>query len=269
MNPRNDHGAPRRPRDADGGPWRRSDPRARLLVTLCVSGAVLSAASWTALGVGLAAVAAVHATSGTGPRAALAALRPFAFLLLFTLAVQALFTPGAPLSPGLFPDRLTREGCAAALLAVARLGGVIALSAHLIATTSPLELARGVGWAIAPAARLGLRVREVTLVTALAFHFFPVLLEESRQVRRALESRGVSLRHRSFGLRARALLVWVLAVLFGMVDRSARLATALQTRGFARARPLRHRFAPWDAASSGLTAAGVAVALLAVLLARR
>jgi energy-coupling factor transport system permease protein len=257
------------PAGAAGGLWRRSDPRARLLATLCVSGAVLAAGSWPALAAGLAGVAAVHASSATGPRAALASLRPFAFLLVFTLVLQSLFTPGTPLAPGVLPDRLTLEGVAAAALAAARLGGVIALSAHLVATTSPLELARGIGWAIAPAARVGVPVREITLVTALAFHFFPVLLEESRQVRAALESRGVSLRHRSPRLRVRALLVWVLAVLFGMVDRSARIAAALQTRGFGRAGAGRHRFAAWGAGSTALVAAGAAALAVAVALGAR
>jgi len=200
-------------------PWKRCDPRARLLATLASSGAVLAAGSWPALLAGLASVAALHAASGTGPRAAAAALRPFRLLLLFTLVAQAAFTGGRPVLPGLVPDALTVEGLAAAGHALLRLAGVIAVSAHLVTTTSPLELARSIGWAIAPAARLGAPVREITLVMALGFHFFPVLLDESRQVRSALESRGISLRHPSLRLRVRALLVWTLAVLFGMVDR--------------------------------------------------
>jgi energy-coupling factor transporter transmembrane protein EcfT len=109
-------------------------------------------------------------------------------------------------------------------------------------------------------------VREVTLVTALGFHFFPVLLDESRQVRAALESRGVSLRHRSLRLRGRALLFWTLAVLFGMVERSARLAAALESRGFALPRAPRHRFAPWRAESTLCVAASVALAACAIAL---
>ena len=52
---------------------------------------------------------------------------------------------------------------------------------------------------------LGIPVRDVTLVMALGFQFFPVLLDEGQQVRSALESRGVSLRHPRARLRARAL----------------------------------------------------------------
>lgn len=249
-----------------GGPWRRVDPRARLLATLAVSAVLLASSRWPVSAAGFVALIALHAASGTRLRAALAALRPFRFLLVFTLVVQAVFTPGRPLLPETLPDFLTVEGAQAAAAALLRLAGVIAASAHLVATTSPLELARCLGWAIAPSSRVGVPVREVTLVMALGFHFFPVLLDESRQVRGALESRGVSLRHPVFRLRARALLVWTLAVLFGMVERSTRLATALESRGFALPRAPRHRFPPWSAESTLLVAGSVALVVFAAAL---
>jgi len=247
-------------------PWLRCDPRARLLATLTASAVVLAASSWGQLCCGLSAVAALHLASGTGPGAALSSLRPFRFLLLFTLLVQAGFTGGAPLLPGYLPGAITIEGSQAAALAVLRLGGVIAASAHLVATTSPLDLARSLGWALAPTARVGVPVREVTLVMALGFHFFPVLLDESRQMRDALESRGISMRHPRLRLRARALLFWTLAVLFGMVDRSTRLASALEARGFALPRRHTHRFPTWRVESTLLVIASFAVSALAAIL---
>ena len=254
------------PAKPGSGPWLRCDPRARLLATLTAATLVLAASSWGQILCGLSAVAALHLASGTGPETALGSLRPFRFLLLFTLLVQAGFTGGAPLLPGFLPGALTIEGSRAAALALLRLGGVIAASAHLVATTSPLELARSLGWALTPTARVGVPVREVTLVMALGFHFFPVLLDESRQVRAALESRGISLRHPRLKLRARALLFWTLAVLFGMVDRSTRLAAALEARGFALPRRHAHRFHAWRVESTLLLAASFAVSVLATIL---
>jgi energy-coupling factor transport system permease protein len=245
-------------------PWLRCDPRARLLATLVASGMVLSASTWAQVGFGMTAVVALHLMSGAGPGAALSSLRPFRFLLLFTLVVQAWFTGGTPLLPGLLPGTITTEGVRGAALAVLRLVGVIAVSAHLVRTTSPLELARSIGWAIAPTARLGVRVREVTLVMALGFHFFPVLLDESRQVRAALESRGISVRHPRLRLRARALLFWTLAVLFGMLDRSTRLAAALEARGFALPRLQAHRFPAWQVESTVLVGASLMLATVAI-----
>lgn len=252
-----------------GALWQRTDPRARLLAVAAVSGALLAARDGSGLAAGAAGLAALLAATGTGPRAALAALRPFRILLLLTAGLQLLFTPGEPLLGGILPGAFTVQGAAAAALALARLGGAVAASAALVATTSPLELGRSLGWAIAPLRVFGLRVREISLVSTLGFQFFPVLLEESARIRAALESRGVSLRHPRRRLRARALLLWVLAVLFGMVERSARLAAALDAKGFGIERPLRHRFPPWSAESSLATAGSAALIGAAALLAWR
>ena len=233
---------------------------------MVASAVVLAASTWVQVGCGLASVISLHLASGTGPGEALRSLRPFRFLLLFTLILQTGFTGGTPLLPAVLPGFITTEGCAAAALTTLRLAGVVVASAHLVGTTSPLDLARSLGWFLTPTARLGVPVREVTLVMALGFHFFPVLLDESRQVRAALESRGVSMRHPRLGLRARALLSWTLAVLFGMVDRSTRLAAALEARGFALPRRRGHRFSPWRTGSTVLVVLSLTVLLLAIVL---
>jgi energy-coupling factor transport system permease protein len=252
---------------AGSGPWRRADPRARLLATVTCAALILTPERWAPLLLALLAALALLALSGARPAETAAALRPFRLLLLFTAGMHLLFTPGEPLAPGLLPGFVTGAGALAAAAALCRLGAVIAISARLVATTSPLELARSLGWVIAPTRALGVPVREVTLVLALAFHFFPVLLDEGRQVRAALESRGISLRHPRPRLRARALFSWTLAVLFGMADRSTRLATALEAKGFALERPPRHRFPPWSGASTALVAASVAALAAAVAVA--
>jgi len=54
-----------------------------------------------------------------------------------------------------------------------------------------------------------------------------------------------------------------------MVDRSTRLAGALEARGFGLPRAPRHRFAPWRAVSSAFVAGSIALLLAAAWLAAR
>lgn len=237
--------------------WHRTDPRARLLFTLVLSGAVLAADSRRDLILCATTIALLHLSSRTGPAAAWAALRPFRFLLLFTAALQLVFTGGASVSAAGLPLRVA--GAAAAGLTLLRLGGLILASSHLMLTTSPLDLSRCLGWAIGPGKALGLPVRDVEMVMAIGAQFLPVLLDESRTTRAALESRGISLRHPRPRFRARALLAWLLALLGGMGERSARLAVAMEAKGFCLRDRTRRRFPPWNPASTLLLAAGAAL----------
>jgi energy-coupling factor transporter transmembrane protein EcfT len=231
---------------------------------LVLAGVLLAAGSWAALLPGLAALVALHALSRTGAASAWGSLRPWRVLLLVTGAAHALFGPAAP-APG---DTLagTVGALSGAGLAAGRLAGAILVAAHLARTGSPLDLARSLGWAIAPGRRLGLRVREIQAVTALALHFVPVVLAESVQTRVALEARGISLRHPRRRLRLRAALLWVLALLAGVGDRSARLALALAAKRFGSCAVTRDRFPRWSAASTALVGASALLALSRLLL---
>ena len=244
--------------------WRRCDPRARLLATALLSGAALAAGDARELAVAAAATAVLLAASGPGTRRALAALRPFRFLLLFTFAVQALFDAGpAPFAAG--PFTVGAAGIAAGALSTSRLALAILVSAALVATTPPFELARALAWLFGPLERFGLPVRQAELVLALGFRFVPQLQEESRQVRAALESRGISARHPRARLRLRAVVIWLAALLFGMIERSSRLAAALEVKGFGLASPGRRRLPPWTRESTLLALAAAAVVAALIL----
>lgn len=252
------------PPPGNGSPWQRSDPRARLLFSLALAGALLAADRWAALLPGAVALAGLHALSRAGAASAWASLRSWRFLLLFTGVAQFLLAPSGP-APG--ADASAALGAlSGAALATTRLAGAIVVAAHLTRTSSPLDLARSLGWALSPGRRLGVPVARIQTVMALAFHFLPIVLEESHQTRIALESRGISVRHPRRALRLRAVLLWVLALLAGVGDRSARLALALAARGFGGDASHRHRFPPWTAASTLLAGAGVALPLVTLFL---
>jgi energy-coupling factor transport system permease protein len=224
-------------------PWHRADPRIRLMVTLLLSFLALASHSWPEILLLYICLAVLYSLSRTAAATAWTGFRPFAFLLLFTALLQIFLTPGRPLpfSGGL----VTHEGLLLSAVVLLRLSAVILLSTHLISTTSPLELSRSLGWAISPGRHFGLPVADFVLLLNLGFQFFPLLLEESQALRQALESRGISLRHPRFLYRLQALSAWILALLSSVLERSQRLAMALEMKNFGHQEQLRLRFPPW------------------------
>ncbi len=247
--------------------WHRADPRVRLLLSLAFSVLALASRSWGEFAFLYLLLALLYRFSGAGLATARHGLRPFFLLIVFTAVLQLFFSPGTPL-PFLAgsPFRVTREGLLLALVIVARLVAVILVSANLIATTSPLQLSRSLGWFMLPFRRLGLPVADFMLVVNLGFQFFPLLLEESQALRLALESRGISLRHRRMVLRLRALGAWVLAILSSVLERSHRQATALEVKNFGASPHPRLRFPAWSEESRNLLLTAPLLVLVWLLL---
>lgn len=236
---------------AGSSPWHRIDPRVRLLLSLVLSGLALASRSFPEFAFVYLLLGGLYCASSTRWDTAWRGFRPFLFLLVFTVVLQLFFTPGGPVILfGRTLPAVSLQGVRLSLLVFARLAAVILVSAHLVGTTSPLELSRSLGWAFSPLARTGLPVADFVLVLNLGFQFFPIILEESRSLRLALESRGISFRHRTLSFRFRALTAWMLAILVSTVERSQRLAVALEVKNFAQGSRLRLRFPAWTAWSS-------------------
>lgn len=232
-------------------PWHRTDPRVRLFTSLAFSGLALISTSLPEFLCLYFFLWVLYFSSFTAWKVAWQGFRPFFVLLAFTVVLQLLLTPGDPVrvAGGAVPG-ITVQGTLLSCLILARLSAVILVSAHLVNTTSPLELSRSFGWALAPLGRAGLPVADLVLILNLGFQFFPIILDESRSLRLALESRGISVRHQSTSFRFRALAAWILAVLTSVVERSQRLATALEVKNFTGGCRLRLRFPSWSTQST-------------------
>lgn len=213
---------------------------------MTLSGIILVSRSWRELFLVYLVLMGLYLVSKTGFRSAWAGFRPFLILLIVTASLQLLLTPGHPL-PELGPFQLpvTIEGLKLSGMILVRLAALVLVSAHLITTTSPLELSRCLGWVLSPARRIGWPVSDIILILNLGFQFFPILLHESHNLRLALESRGISFRHQILIFRLRALTAWFLALLTGILERSHALALALELKGCGRNTRLRHRFPTW------------------------
>lgn len=235
----------------NNSPWRLVDPRVRVVIVVAASALALGSSSFQQFALIFTASAAAYILAGTGPATAWRGFRPFAFLIALTAVLQLFFTDGNALVEGIpVLSRVTHEGLFAALLVLSRLSAVILISTLLVATTSPHEISRSLAWFLSPLTRLGAPVGDYMLIMNMAFQFFPLLAEETGNVRMGLESRGVSLSHEKTGLRFKATAAWMLAVLTSVLERSHRTAAALQIKDGGRGPGLRLRFPPWSRVST-------------------
>ncbi|MDA8066871.1 MAG: energy-coupling factor transporter transmembrane component T [Thermaerobacter sp.] len=238
----------------------RLDPRAKLVLAFAFGG-LAAAGGPRALLVLAGAAAAVSIASRLPPALLLRGLRPLLWLILATAGMHLFTDPGrVVLREG--PLAVTAAGVRQSALEGGRLILLVLTGSLLTLSTSPLELADGLGALLSPLRRLRLPVEEFALMVAVALRFVPVLLEEAERVRRAQQARGGASGGRGI-TRVRRLAPLALPLLVGAFRRAEELAVAMEARGYqpgrrrSRLRRLKLASRDWVALVLGGALAGV------------
>lgn len=164
----------------------------------------------------------------------LRSLRFFIWLFLFTAILHLFFTQGEPIfvhSPLNYLS-ITYEGLERGGLISWRLLVVIALSALLTHTTTPLEITRGMESILSPLEKLRFPVQDFSLMMMMSIRFIPVLSEETQRVWKAQRSRGADFGRGGLKRKAHTLMSILLPVFASVFRRADELATALEARGY-------------------------------------
>ena len=208
----------------------RLDPRVKIGCSVAFMGAVLGTGSGVVLLGCLILLSLLGRRSGLPLRLLLGNLKPLIPILLLTLGLNAVLTPGktAYTLPNGLGD-LTWEGIARGLFLTVRLSTLVVGTSLLTLTTSPLALADGLESLLSPFRRLGLPAHELAMTTTIALRFVPILVDEADRLRRAQLARGAD-----FGggpvRRVRSLLPLLLPLFISAFGRADRLAVAMEAR---------------------------------------
>ena len=208
----------------------RLDPRTKIVgAAILAIGLLGTRSGFTPVGL-IACVLLLAQACRLPVRLLLANLRPLLPLLILTLVLNALLTPGRtcyeiPLGAG----RFTCEGVERGLFLVGRLSALVLGTSLLTLATSPLELADGLETLLRPFRRIGLPAHELAMTTTIALRFVPILVDEADRLRKAQLARGAD-----FGggpvRRIRSLFPLLLPLFLSAFGRADRLAVAMEAR---------------------------------------
>lgn len=222
-------------------PIHRLDPRVKMAGTLLLMAlpfaapSLLSSVLLTALLMGLVLLS-------RAPLAAmLSTLRTVFWLGCFMFFFYFFTTPGSPLlrARGI---TVTYEGLALGATQVFRLCLLVILSSLLTFTTSPAQLTHGLEALLGPFARLGLPVRELTMVLMIALRFVPTLFDQIDRIIKAQNARGADVHSGPPWKRVRAWIPTFVPIFVAAFRRADDLATAMEARGFRGAQKRTHLY---------------------------
>ena len=207
----------------------RLDPRCKIVSSIVLLTGLFMASSpldfifWAAL------LAALSRMSQISMSTILRSARSIRFLIIITVILNILWTPGSELIRFGF-IRITTEGLILSFSMGMRLYFLVVFAGMLMMTTSPMSFSDGLERLLSPLARFGLPVSEMAMMMTIALRFIPTLFEETGRILKAQISRGADFE--SGGLIKRvSSFIPVLIPLFVLVfQRAENLAVAMESR---------------------------------------
>jgi len=107
---------------------------------------------------------------------------------------------------------------------------LIAGSALLTYTTSPIALTDGLETLFSPLKKIKAPVHEIAMMMTITLRFIPALIEETEKIMSAQKSRGADLESGNIFQRLRAMLPILIPLFVSAFRRSDELALAMESR---------------------------------------
>lgn len=207
----------------------RMDPRAKILCTMIFICAIFLANNpWSYLLVTVFTLGCIM-ISGVPPVMVWKAVKPLWVILVFTLLIHVLTTPGKEIF-GYGFIHISEEGLRNGLFMMLRLVFLIGFSSLLTYTTSPIVLTDGIEALLNPFRRFGVPAHELAMMMTIALRFIPTLLEETDRIMKAQSSRGADFTSGNLWQKAKGMVPLLVPLFISAFRRADDLATAMEAR---------------------------------------
>ena len=210
-------------------PIHRLDPRAKIVITGAYVVMLFLAQNIVGLLVGVLFVLITYPVSGVALRFILRSLRPVLPIIIFTGVLNLFFVGGDPIWE-FWRLSITAQGVRIAVHMCLRIICLIAGSALLTYTTSPIALTDGLETLFAPLKRIKAPVHEIAMMMTITLRFIPTLIEETQKIMSAQKARGADLESGNILQRLRAMLPILIPLFVSAFRRADELALAMESR---------------------------------------
>ena len=207
----------------------RLDPRMKIvLVTLFI---VTLFGAKGLIGYGLVFLWLLYAvlTSKLPLKVIFKGLRPLVIILVFTAALNMLYTPGT-VAAKWWVFSVTYEGISMAGYMLARILMLVTGTFMLTYTTSPMMLTDAIERLLSPLKRVRVPVHELAMMMTIALRFIPLLIEETAKIMSAQQARGADFESKNLAKRVKALIPLLVPLFVSAFRRAEDLAVAMECR---------------------------------------
>ena len=216
-----------------GDSWiHKLDPRTKLIGTFVFVLVIFLANNWVTYGllIGYTLIALLFSKIPLG--FFWKGIKPLIWVILFTVALQILFTSGGDVYFQWGFIQVTSEGIINAIFIFLRFVLIISFSTLLTLTTAPLQLTDAIEAVMKPLAVVKFPVHEVALMLSIALRFVPTLMDEAQKIMNAQRARGVDFGEGNLFEQMTAIIPILIPLFVSSLNRAEDLATAMEARGY-------------------------------------
>ncbi|MEN6472204.1 MAG: energy-coupling factor transporter transmembrane component T [Clostridiaceae bacterium] len=245
----------------------RLDPRTKIVLMLAYIAVVFAIGEMWLFSIAAAFVFLTAALSRLPFSYLWKSLKPLKWVLVFMFVLNV-FTikTGAKLIDW-WIVKITVDGVLQAVFVLLRLTLLVAGTALMTLTTTPIALTDGLEKLLSPLKRIGFPAHELAMMMTIALRFIPTLLEEADKIMKAQLSRGADFETGGLIKRAKGMIPIIVPLFVSAFRRADELAMAMESRcyhgGEGRTRMKRLRFTGADGVAA-LTVAGMLGAIIAI-----
>lgn len=210
----------------------RLDPRAKLIASFYFIASIFLANNWQTYAIFAIFTFFCVYLSKINLQFFIKGIKPLLWLILFTVSLQMLFTPGGTIYFQWWIFTITQWGVINGLLIFCRFVLIIFMATLLTLTTPPLDLSDAIEYLLRPLKIIHFPAHEISLMLSIALRFVPTLMDETEKIMNAQRARGVDFGEGSLIQKMQAIVPLLIPLFVSSFNRAEELATAMEARGY-------------------------------------
>ena len=209
----------------------RLDPRTKILLTVAYIVLLFITKRLIGLAIAVLFMVAVVLLSRISVKTVLKSIKPLLLIILFTAALQMIYTGGDALFPAVgWLKWLSWKGIRNAIFMAVRIILLVVGTSFMTYTTSPIMLTGALENLMGPLKYIKVPVHEFAMMMTIALRFIPTLVDETDKIMNAQKARGADFETGNIFRRAKALVPILVPLLISAFRRAEELADAMECR---------------------------------------
>lgn len=239
----------------------RMDPRMKLILSLFLLVLIFQADSAIGYLLTVSFLVTVMRLSEVPLKMYLKCLRPVWFVVVFIALINLFSYPNDPIV-SFWIVKISLAGIFNAVRMALRIVLLMLATSILTYTTSPVLIAGGLEGLLSPLAKIGVPVRDFSMMLTTALRFIPTLADETGKIINAQKARGADFETGGPIKRARAIVPVIIPLFVSCFRHADELAEAMQCRCYGNTQNIRTRYIVYRLCAKDFAACGITIAVL-------